>query len=610
MLIVAFLLHLLCLSYGQDYDPGLIGNLLSYLNRGVRYFTNEPPDAKKILPKYDFIIVGAGSAGCVLANRLTEIAEWNVLLIEAGGPESMLMNIPLLAPVLQFTDANWGFLSEPTEFACKGMKGGRCPIPRGRVMGGSSVLNFMVYTRGDKRDYDHWAELGNTGWSWDDVEPYFMKSEDVHINDNWIDKVHHRNGGYLSVDTAPYKSPLVTGFVKAGAELGYKVRDYNSGNIEGFSYVQSTVKNGARMSTSQAYLHPVHNRKNLHVVKRAMVTKVLIENGKAVGVIYNKGKKKYTVRVSKEVILSAGAINSPQLLMLSGIGPASHLKEKGIPVVKNLPVGYNLQDHPVIGYVIFTVDKAVGLNENVVTDLGVISNFLRQQKGQMTITGGLEGLAFVDVFNGPRNQQFPNLEIQFCISSPLSIQFLNANFGVNRENFQIYKSNGSVYSYLMFMNVMRPKSRGRVWLASKNPKMKPKIDLGFLNHPDDVKVLVKGVELAKNLSNTGAMQQFGSKLYDKPIPPCAHLGRDNDRYWECHARHLTVTNYHQSGTTKMGPIGDPTSVVDPRLRVIGIKGLRVIDASIIPVLMSAHTNAPVIMIAEKGADMIKQDWGQ
>lgn len=340
-----------------------------------------------------------------------------------------------------------------------------------------------------------------------------------------------------------------------------------------------------------------------------MVTKIIMEGKKAVGVVYNKGKNKYSVRVSKEVILSAGAINSPQLLMLSGIGPQKHLQEKKIPVVANLPVGYNLQDHPVIGYVIFTVDKPVGINEETITDINVISKYLRTQRGQLTASGGLEGVAFVDVFNGPKNQQFPNLEIEFCIASPISMQLLNANFGINNENYQIYKSDGRVFSYLMFMNVMRPKSRGRLWLASKNPKIKPKIDLGFLSHPDDVKVLVKGVELAKNISQTRAMRQFGPQLYDKPIPPCAHLGRDTDKYWECHARHLTITNYHQSGTAKMGPIGDPTSVVDPRLRVIGVKGLRVIDASIIPVLMSAHTNAPVIMIAEKGADMIKQDWG-
>lgn len=364
------------------------------------------------------------------------------------------------------------------------------------------------------------------------------------------------------------------------------------------------------MSTSQAYLHPIHTRKNLHVIKNALVTRVIMEGNRAVGVEYRKGGGRYVVRATKEVILSAGAINSPQLLMLSGIGPKDHLEEMKIPVVTDLPVGYNLQDHPVIGYVIYTVDQPVGLSDYIVTDLGVVSNYLNNRKGPLSITGGLEGLAFVDVFNGPKNQQFPNLEIQFCVSSPLTMTLINGMFGIRPDIYnKVYKTDGKTHSFLMFMNVMRPKSRGRIWLKSRDPAVYPHVDLGFLRHPDDVKVLVKGVELTKNITSSKAFQPFGTKLYDKPIPQCAQHGRDTDAYWACHARYLTITNYHQCGTAKMGPVNDPSTVVDPRLRVKGIKGLRVIDASIIPMIMSAHTNAPVIMIAEKGADMIKEEWG-
>ncbi|KAK9501339.1 hypothetical protein O3M35_012075 [Rhynocoris fuscipes] len=499
----------------------------------------------------------------------------------------MMMNIPLLAPMLQFTAANWRYYSEPSKNACMGLKGGRCPLPRGKVMGGSSVLNFMVYARGDARDYDNWAAMGNKGWSWKEVYPYFLKSEDFQIKENWVEPEAHGQGGYMSVDTAPYKSPLVHAFVKAGAELGYKLTDYNAGDISGFSYVQSTTKNGSRMSTSQAFLHPIRKRRNLNVVKYAMVTKIIIENERAVGVEYIKNNKKFSVKAKREVILSAGAINSPQLLMLSGIGPKEHLQSLGIRVIKDLPVGYNLIDHPVIGYVIFTVDKPVSATEDIVTDAEVLNDYFTHRKGILTTTGGLEGVAFIDVNSPPGSVSQPNLEIQFCTSSPIS---------------------KNVYSYLMFMTVMHPKSRGRISLRNTDPLSKPKIEIGFFNHPDDVKILVKGVELSKNLSNTKAFAEFNPKLYDKPIPQCAKHGRDSEAYWACHAKYLTVTNYHQCGTCKMGPAGDPTAVVDPKLRVHGIKGLRVIDASIMPMISSANTNAPTIMIAEKGADMIKKDW--
>ncbi|CAH1400139.1 unnamed protein product [Nezara viridula] len=595
-----------------DYPP-LLSSMLQWITKGMSMPNYEPPDTDKPRQEYDFIIVGAGSAGSVLANRLTEIEDWNVLLIEAGGPENIIMTIPLLSPFLQFTGVNWRYFSEPSPYSCKGLKDGRCPVPRGKVMGGSSVINFMVYTRGDRRDYDHWEAMGNRGWSWNDVYPYFLKSEACQSDafNYMVNPSFHHQKGYLSVDTAPYKSELAHAFVKAGGELGFKVGDYNGGNIEGFSYVQSTTKNGSRFSASRAFLHPIRKRKNLSVVKYGMVTKVLLEGDKAVGVEYVKGNRKFRVRARKEVILSAGAINSPQLLMLSGIGPKKHLMEMNIPVVQDLPVGENLMDHPVIGNVIYTVDKPVSLTEDMVVEADVIANYMLNNKGPLTATGGLEALAFVDVYDPHGPNSFPNLEIQFCISSPLAMQFLNANFGINDKIFnQVYKSNGSVHSYLMFMNVMRPKSRGRITLKSTDPFTKPRIDLGFFSHPDDVKILVKGVELSNNISRTSAFKSFSPKLYDKPIPGCDHHPRNSEAYWACHARFITVTNYHQSGTCKMGPPGNPTSVVDPRLRVIGIRNLRVIDASIMPMIVSAHTNAPTIMIGEKGADMIKEDYNR
>lgn len=594
----------------RNYPP----LLESYLKFGLQGFLGphpEPPDTPNPSKEYDFIIVGAGSAGCVLANRLTQIEDWSVLLIEAGGPENLLMTIPLIAPFLQFTAANWGYRSEPSEYACKGLKEGRCPVPRGKVMGGSSVLNFMIYARGDQRDYDNWEAIGNTGWSWKNVYPYFLKSEAVQPDSfNYlVDPRYHNQNGYLYVDTAPYKSKLAHAFVKAGEELGFKVGDYNSGNINSFSYLQSTTKNGSRASTSRAFLHPIRKRRNLSVIKYATVTKLLLNGNDVYGVEYLKLGQKHFVFARKEVILSAGAINSPQILMLSGIGPKDHLAEMGIPLVMDLPVGKNLMDHPIIGNVIFTIDKPESVNDENIVQADTLTEYLLHNKGPLSLAGGVEAVAFIDTLNPYGQNAFPDLEIEFCISSPLSVQLINAMFGLNDEIYnKVYKSNGTLHSYLMFMTILRPKSRGSITLLSTDPLKEPRIDLGFLKHPDDVEVLAKGVEWAKYISQSKAMKGFNPKLYDKPIPGCEHHPRGSHDYWVCHARHITVTNYHQCGTCKMGSQDDPTAVVDPRLRVIGIRNLRVIDASIIPMIMSGHPNAVAIMIAEKGSDMIKEDW--
>ncbi|KAK9501340.1 hypothetical protein O3M35_012076 [Rhynocoris fuscipes] len=566
------------------------------------------PDQQVLRDSYDFIIVGGGSAGSVLANRLSEIKDWNILLLEAGRSEIMPLNIPLMTPILPFTSYVNVYKSEPSKIACLGIKDNRCELPRGRVLGGCSSVNYMVYARGDARDYDGWAKMGNKGWSWKEVLPYFMKSEDLRINEEWVDPKFHGKDGYLTVDTPSFKTPLVKAFVDAGKELGYDVRDYNSGNVSAFSYVQSTMKSGSRMSTNKAFLHPIRYRKNLHVAKEAFVTKILIENKRAVGVEFMKRKKLFKVKAKREVILSAGAINSPQILMLSGIGPKEHLQSLGINVIKDLPVGYNLMDHPVIGYVIFTVDKSVALTDSALYDLNTYDKYFANRKGPLTCTGALDGIAFVDVFHPGNMTSFPNLEIQFISSSPLSFTLMNKVFNLKPEIANVYNSSKDIHSYMMYMTVTRPKSKGRISLMNTNPLSEPRIDIGYFKNPEDLEILVKAVNLAKRISKTKAFAKFKPKLFDKPIPPCAKYGRDTDAYWACHARHITLTNYHQCGTCKMGPASDPTAVVDPTLRVYGVKGLRVIDASIMPVITSANTNAPTIMIAEKGADIIKEDW--
>ncbi|KAK9506671.1 hypothetical protein O3M35_008563 [Rhynocoris fuscipes] len=342
------------------------------------------------------------------------------------------------------------------------------------------------------------------------------------------------------------------------------------------------------MSASRAFLRPVKNRRNLHVATRSTVTKVLIENNRAVGVELIRNNKKIRIKTRKEVILSAGAIKSPQLLMLSGIGPKDHLQSLGIQVMNNLPVGYNLMDHPVIGNVIFTIERNITIGEDMLFNLSNFNEYITKKEGVFSSTVGIEGLAFLDVFNPCKNGSSTNLEIQLISTSP--------------ENKK------DLHSLMMFMSVSKPKSRGRIKLKDINPLSKPIIDIGYYRDPYDLEVITKAIEIVKQIANTKVFYEFKPKLFSEPIKPCAKYGHDTKDYWKCHARHLTISNYHQTGTCKMGPSEDPTSVVDARLRVHGIKGLRVIDASIMPTIISANTNAPTIMIAEKGADMIKNDW--
>lgn len=295
---------------------------------------------------YDFIVVGAGSAGAVIAARLSEIGNWSVLLLEAGGDETEISDVPALAGFLQLSEMDWKYQTKPHAHRayCQAMIGDRCNWPRGKVLGGSSVLNAMVYVRGNKRDYDEWEAQGNLGWSYKDVLPYFTKSED-NRNPYLVKTGYHGSGGYLTVQESPWRTPLSLAFVKAGEELGYEHRDCNGAEQSGFMLVQTTMRRGSRCSTSKAFLRPVRLRENLHIAKFAHATRVLIDSKtkRTYGVEFVRENKRQIVFAKKEVILSAGAINSPQLLMLSGIGPAAHLAEFKIPVISDLPVGDNLQ---------------------------------------------------------------------------------------------------------------------------------------------------------------------------------------------------------------------------------------------------------------------------
>lgn len=491
------------------------------------------------------------------------------------------------------------------------MNGDRCNWPRGKVLGGSSVLNAMVYVRGNKNDYDLWEALGNEGWSYKQVLPYFLKSED-NRNPYLVNTDYHEAGGYLTVQEAPWRTPLAVTFLKGGLELGYENRDINGEKQTGFMLTQATMRRGSRCSTAKAFLRPVRQRSNLHIALGAQVTRVLINQVKkqAYGIEFVRNGQKQKVRIKREVILSAGALQTPQLLMLSGVGPADHLREHGIPLVANLKVGHNLQDHVGLGGLTFVVNKPVTFKKDRFQTLAVAMNYILYEKGPMT-TQGVEGLAFVNTKYAPTSGNWPDIQFHFAPSSVNSDGGEQIRTILNlrdRIYNTMYKPLEKAETWTILPLLLRPKSTGWVKLKSKNPFHPPVIEPNYFAYKEDLQVLTEGIKIAMALSNTTAFQMYGSRPHTIPMPGCQHLMLFSDEYWECAIKHFTFTIYHPTSTCKMGPKQDIDAVVDSRLRVHGVANLRVVDASIMPTIISGNPNAPVIMIAEKASDMIKEDW--
>lgn len=558
-------------------------------------------------------MVGGGSAGAVVASRLSEIKNWTVLLLEAGGDETEISDIPSLAGYLQLTNLDWQYQTTPpaNRAYCQAMNGDRCNWPRGKVLGGSSVLNAMVYVRGNRRDYDLWEQLGNPGWGYDEVLKYFIKSED-NRNPYLAKTPYHGKGGYLTVQEPSWRSPLSVAFVKAGMEMGYENRDINGEEQTGFMLLQGTVRRGSRCSTSKAFLRPVRTRKNLDISINSQVVKILIDKtNRAAGVEFFKNGVRHVALAKREVIMSAGAINTPQLLMLSGIGPAEHLQEHKIPVIRDLKVGHNLQDHVGLGGFTFLIDEPVSFTRQRFQSFPVAMEYIMNERGPLTMQG-VEGVAFINTKYADPSGKWPDVQYHFSPSSVNSDggeqirKILNLRDGVFNT---VYKPllNSETWSILPLL--LRPKSTGWVKLRSKNPLHKPVIEPNYFAHQEDINVLVEGIKIAINMSSTKAFQRFGSRPHAIPLPACRHHKFMTDEYWACTLKQFTFTIYHPTSTAKMGPEWDPDAVVDARLRVYGISALRVVDASIMPTIVSGNPNAPVIMIGEKASDMIKEDWG-
>ncbi|KAG5308959.1 DHGL dehydrogenase, partial [Pseudoatta argentina] len=601
---------------------GLMGTglwLVPLLIAGLSYYRYDQLDPESRLidrhplySDYDFIVIGSGSAGAVIASRLSEIPNWNVLLLEAGPDENEITDVPSLAAYLQLSTLDWKYKTEATGKACLAMKGGRCNWPRGKVIGGSSVFNYMLYVRGNKQDYDHWESLGNPGWGYDQVLYYFKKSED-NRNPYLRRSPYHATGGYLTVQESPWKTPLVIAFIQAGVELGYENRDINGEKQTGFMISQGTIRKGSRCSTAKAFLRPIRLRKNIHIAMNSHVTRIVIDplTMRAIGVEIVRNGRRQIVRARKEVILSAGAINTPQILMLSGIGPKEHLQHVGIPVIKDLQVGENLQDHVGMGGLTFLIDKSVAIVQDRFQAVPMMMHYVINGRGPMTTLGGVEGYAFVNTKYANHSIDYPDVQFHMApasINSDAGIQVRKV-LGLTDEVYNtVYRPINNRDAWTIMPLLLRPKSRGTIRLRSSNPFHHPIINANYFSDPMDIAILVEGAKIALKVSEAKVFKQFGSKLHRVKLPGCKHIKFGTDAYWECHIRHISMTIYHPVGTAKMGPPTDPTAVVDPRLRVYGVAGLRVIDASIMPTICSGNTNAPVIMIGEKGADLIKQDW--
>jgi len=531
--------------------------------------------------EYDYIIVGAGSAGCLLANRLSADARQRVLVLEAGGRDNWIwFHIPVgYLFAIGNPRSDWCFKTEPEE----GLNGRSLDYPRGRVIGGSSAINAMIYMRGQAADYDHWRQLGLAGWGWDDVLPYFMRHENHFMGASDA----HSVGGELRIEAPRVRWDLLDAFRRAAEQAGIKsVADFNTGDNEGCCAFHVNQKRGRRWSAARAFLKPALRRPNLRLETDCLVEAVVFEGRRAAGVRWRRGGEVRSARCRGEVILAAGSIGSAQLMLLSGIGPAEQLREHGIPVIADRPgVGANLQDHLQLR-LIYKVDGITTLNERYHSPFGrarMLAEYALFRRGPLTMAPSQLGL----FTRSDPDQDRANLQYHI---QPLSLE----RWGQPLHEFPAFTA--SVAN-------LRPTSRGAVRLRSRDPAAKPVIKPNYLSTDADRRIAASAIRLTRRIVAQPALAPFHPAEY----LPGATAADDDEQSLVQAAGKIGTTIFHPVGTAKMGLASDPLMVVDERLRVAGVDRLRVIDASVMPTITSGNTNAPTMMIAEKGAALLRAD---
>jgi choline dehydrogenase len=527
--------------------------------------------------EFDYVIVGAGSAGCVLANRLSADGKHSVLLLEAGPKDTNLwIHVPLgYGKLFKEKSVNWMYQTEPEP----GLNGRQVFQPRGKVLGGSSSINGLLYVRGQHEDYDRWRQRGNAGWGYDDVLPYFRKAE----NQQRGDDKYHGTGGPLPVSDWRHHDPLSEAFVVAAAETGIPTNpDFNGATQEGAGFFQTTTSRGRRASTAFSYLRPAKSRSNLHVETSALAQRILFEGRRAKAVEYKQEGRVRTARARKEILVSSGAYNSPQLLQLSGVGPADLLKQHGIEIVLDAPgVGNDLQDHMQVRLITRCAQK-VTLNDvvnNPVRRVMAGIQYAALRKGPLTIAAGTSGAFFK---TSPRLAS-PDIQIHFL------------PFSTDKMGEKLHARSGFTASVCQ----LRPESRGSLRIKSADASVPPEIRINYLATETDRRAFIDGIRILRRILAASALKAYAVGEVD----PGPKVQSDDELLDFCRRTGSTV--YHPTSTCRMG--SDALAVVDQRLRVRGIEGLRVVDASVMPDLMSGNTNAPTIMIAEKASDMILED---
>lgn len=531
----------------------------------------------KFMGAYDYVIVGAGTAGCVLANRLSADPNNSVLLLEAGGKDNYVwIHIPIgYLYTMNNPRTDWCFMTEPEP----GLNGRALNYPRGKVLGGCSSINGMIYMRGQARDYDHWRQLGNSGWSWEDVLPYYLRSEDQQQGGDEF----HGVGGEWRVENPRISWDLLDAFREAAAEVGIpKIDDFNRGDNEGCGYFQVNQKRGVRWNTAKAFLKPARKRPNLTIMTHAQAARILFDGKRASGIEFWLKGKPARVEARSELILASGAIGSPQLLQLSGVGPGALLQQHGIPVVHELAgVGENLQDHLQVR-MMYKVKNVVTLNETT----------------KHWYQRGLMGLQYALMRRGPLTMA-PSQLGSFAKSDP---DKASANLQYHIQPLSTDKLGEELHSFPAFTASvcnLRPESRGATHIKSADPKVQPAIKPNYLSDPIDRQVAANAIRLTREICAASALAKFEPEEF-RPGPEY-----QSDEELAREAGNIGSTIFHPVGTCKMG--SDARAVVDERLRVHGIGGLRVVDASIMPTITSGNTNAPTLMVAEKAADMIRED---